>query len=271
MIPMDTRWLAAAAFTTAFGLSCGLAGPTTADAQDVGMVRISDRSASARSAMGSASGVQAIPTGHRHYAHGQMMTSTLPGDASGQYCDNCDGRGGRHGGNAWRMHLPPDHGYSVPAKSPLQRRGVEYENYFPPQWYGAGLTYQQNYPMVYMPTDTTQLGFYSQHVPFWRPNPNMLPPRPIPSQWHIHAPVVYSTDFHRMHAGAGNSFQGGYVIDSTTAPTTNGASPTPIDGGGLQPVPAPQGIPQAPGSEVPPAPVLDSAASGHIKRASGQQ
>lgn len=261
MTSQDTRWLALAAVSAATSLCGGLVEPTIASAQEVGLVRISDRSPSS---------VQTTPVGHKHYAHGPVMTTTIPADGSGQYCDNCDRRGG-HGGNAWRMHLPPDHGYSVPAKFPLQRRGVEYENYFPPQWYGAGLTYQQNYPMVYMPTDTTQLGFYSQHVPFWRPNPNMLPPRPVPSQWHIHAPVVYSSDFHRMHAGAGNQgWQEVQVLDSTTAPATNGAQPTPIDGNGLQPVPAPM-VPQVPGSEVPPAPMLDSAASGHIKRAAAQQ
>jgi hypothetical protein len=33
-----------------------------------------------------------------------------------------------------------------------------------------------------MPTDTTQLGYYYQHAPAWRPAP--APGAPIPSQWH---------------------------------------------------------------------------------------
>lgn len=39
-------------------------------------------------------------------------------------------------------------------------------------------------PMVYLPTDTTQLGYYYQHVPTWVPKPRMIPPYPYPSNFH---------------------------------------------------------------------------------------
>src|SRR5690606_22022975 len=38
---------------------------------------------------------------------------------------------------------------------------------------------------VYMPTDTTQLGYYYQHVPYWLPRPNAVPPAPRPADWHV--------------------------------------------------------------------------------------
>jgi hypothetical protein len=37
-------------------------------------------------------------------------------------------------------------------------------------------------PHIYMPTDTTQLGYYYQHAPAWTPAPP--PGAPIPSHWH---------------------------------------------------------------------------------------
>ena len=38
--------------------------------------------------------------------------------------------------------------------------------------------------MVYMPTDTTQLGYYYQHAPTWHAYSGMIPPVPRPSDWH---------------------------------------------------------------------------------------
>lgn len=88
----------------------------------------------------------------------------------------------------------PDHGYSVPAKYPIIRLGVQYNRFWPTAWYGTpgvnAFAGAPLFPMVYQPTDTTQLGFYYQHVPYWQPVPNPLPPRPIPAQWHILAQPV---------------------------------------------------------------------------------
>ena len=86
-------------------------------------------------------------------------------------------------------HHSPDHGWGRPVKRPVHRALVMYQKYWPDRWYGTpgsqlagpGANY---YPMVYMPTDTTQLGFYYQQVPFWRPDYRRLPPVPWPGHWH---------------------------------------------------------------------------------------
>lgn len=82
-----------------------------------------------------------------------------------------------------------DHGWVRPQKHALHRIPVQYQRYWPNKWYGQpGYGPGKNarrYPTVYMPTDTTQLGYYYQTVPQWRPNPSMLPPAPRPSQWHV--------------------------------------------------------------------------------------
>lgn len=187
----------------------------------------------------------------------------------GSDCPNCDCYGA--GPNCFHGFFKerycknsPDHGYSPPAKYPLLRRGVEYNQYFPNQWYGTpGATYQAA-PMVYQPTDTTQLGYHYQHVPFWQPNPAMMPQRPVPAQWHIVAPPVYASSFHNM-GGYGYGAGAGYncpTPGAATVPSTNGQptplpATTPADG-----TPLPEAsIPQSPRQ------FEDSAASGHIRRA----
>lgn len=81
----------------------------------------------------------------------------------------------------------PGHGFRRPEVIHIQRNPVEYRRYWPSKWYGepgSAIDASAAFPMVYTPTDTTQLGFYYQRVPTWRPNPAMIPPRPWPSQWH---------------------------------------------------------------------------------------
>lgn len=195
----------------------------------------------------------------------------------------------------------PDYGYSPPAKYPLHRRGVEYSSYYPNQWYGAGADYSQaRFPMVYQPTDTTQLGFYYQHVPFWQPVPGNLPERPIPAQWHIVAPPVSASKFCNGNVcfGAGFGFRRCYLGEEWIQTDPNGQSgtqsPTPIQppagGTGAAPKPIetdnPTPLPNrsdddpedgpgqtggrtAPNAGVPlqQVPVRpDSASSGHIRR-----
>lgn len=83
--------------------------------------------------------------------------------------------------------LPPDYGWNVPVKVPVVRRGVTYDRYWPEQWHGTGSPpagAYRSYPQVYSPTDTTQLGYTYQQVPYWQPA-NRLPPPPVPSQWHV--------------------------------------------------------------------------------------
>lgn len=87
--------------------------------------------------------------------------------------------------------LPPDYGWNTPVKVPVVRRGVTYYRYWPEQWYGTGAASAgpvRSYPQVYSPTDTTQLGYTYQQVPYWQPAPHRLPPSPVPSQWHVREP-----------------------------------------------------------------------------------
>ena len=145
----------------------------------------------------------------------------------------------------------PDHGYSPPAKYPLHRRGVQYNAYFPNHWYGTPGASYGSAPMVYQPTDTTQLGYYYQHVPFWQPSPGMMPQRPVPAQWHVTAPAVHAS---RFHSGFGD-FQ-----MPMGSPVSND-QPTPV------PVQAPTEV--KPQASLPPTPrqFENSAAGENIRRA----
>lgn len=172
----------------------------------------------------------------------------------------------------------PDYGFSVPEKNPIYRRGVQYNQYYPAAWYGTpGGGIQPGapiYPTVYQPTDTTQLGYYYQHVPFWMPNPNALPPRPIPSQWHVLAPPVqhqipygtygYQSCWHHAKGKWGRKKGGepdfcppgdGWVETPGAAPTDIQSMPATSD-----PVPTPEA-----------APTNDSAQNLHIRRATFEE
>lgn len=145
--------------------------------------------------------------------------------------------GCQHGlaqGNAW---------VRPPAVWPVARTPNTYEHYWAPQ-----LTGQQvpavAYPMIYHPTDTTQLGFSYQHVPRWGYRPEMLPPAPTP-YWPL-----------GMHTAYGSGF-GGYVEGPgivTSAPTTAVGTPVPTDSP-VTPAPIPvQTAPPKSGIVVPPPP-----------------
>lgn len=73
----------------------------------------------------------------------------------------------------------------APCPNPLRRAPVMFQRNWPQNWYGNGPAPGVNTaPMVYQPTDTTQLGFHYQRVPTWLPNPQMLPPAPFPGNYH---------------------------------------------------------------------------------------
>lgn len=87
----------------------------------------------------------------------------------------------RHG-----VRYPADYGWSPPALHPIDRVSIDYYRAFPAQWTGqAQAAPPVMRPSVYMPTDTTQLGYTYQHSPRWMPYPNMVPPVPHPAQWNI--------------------------------------------------------------------------------------
>ena len=76
----------------------------------------------------------------------------------------------------------PDRGWNMPVKTPVTRNPVSYTRYHPTQWYGSrGSGYGSGFPMIYRPTDTTQLGFIGHNVPYWKRGrgPGMPPPASI--------------------------------------------------------------------------------------------
>ncbi len=179
-------------------------------------------------------------------------------------CPHCQGKH-KHKGGVFKEHYcthSPDHGYSIPGKWPIQRRGVEYQHLFPPAYYSVytGAPYLQAAPQVYMPTDTTQLGYYYQHVPFWQPAPQMLPPRPVPAQWHHYAPVVYASQYGRMYS-KGGAYEGQVIYETAAPTTTPAAAPTQ-----LQPVPE-----GSPAQDLPPKPLMESAVPLPLERVDYQQ
>jgi len=177
-------------------LTCGAGLVNADDLTDVGIVRISDQ-----------------PPGSTPCANGNCQSGGCP---SGQcntgcpngYCGNgCGNCGHGCGGCFHKCHctghvhrflswldplggcsLPPDAGWDPPGKVPMWRRGVAYNKFFPDAWTcqppAPAVPGMPRAPWVYMPTDTTQLGFYYQQVPYWRPVAGMVPAAPNPSEWH---------------------------------------------------------------------------------------
>lgn len=75
----------------------------------------------------------------------------------------------------------PDSGWAPPARVPMTRSGGAYSANWSNGFSGG---YGPGAPMVYQPTDTTQLGYSYGNVPTWRPSPGMIPPVPNPSNFH---------------------------------------------------------------------------------------
>lgn len=219
----------------------------SAQEMSVGIVRVSD----------SKSGIQPAfhSKGEYHSAPGYDQGYGYSGD-----CPHCHGAGKNKGGKFCEHYCThsADHGYSIPGKWPIHRRGVQYQSLFPQQWYSA---YTGNYgivgaPQVYTPTDTTQLGYYYQHVPYWQPSPNPLPARPVPAQWHHYAPAVYASQWGLQYSKDG--WTEGEVIYETAPAAAPAPAPAPNN---LQPVPEP-----APENALPPKPLQESAVPLPLQR-----
>ncbi len=208
-----------------------------------GVVRVSD--INVPPVPGATSNLQPVPENGAPYNNGEA------------YYDNCPpyGQGygyGSRNGNYVRTFSPP-------VKRPIYRAGVAYNKMWPDQWTGqtANRATNYQYPTVYMPTDTTQLGYYYQHVPYWQPREGMVPPPPVPSQWH----TTIAQSQYQGHAPAGKFFG--------TAPTAVPASPTPAPTHMTTPAPVgatplPTDIPSLPvepTSNIIPAPGLERSAS----------
>jgi len=99
------------------------------------------------------------------------------------HCDQCDSSC-CNGCSLCSSKGWPDKGWNPPAQYPVNRDGIWYRNMWPQAWYGnPGGGFIANSPMVYQPTDTTQLGYSYAKVPTWRPI-RMIPPTPCPSNFH---------------------------------------------------------------------------------------
>ena len=275
----QSNGLVAAAFLLSIGTATGVFAQQPA--QTAGMVRISD--GGVRSG-GQASDGQNVTQASSRFGHGGSGAPFSDGSCQGNTgaygsgscpsgrCQqgNCpQGGGGRCRGGHGSLHgvfsdhyckHSPDYGYSPPSKYPLHRRGVEYDRYYPAQWYGAGADYTQSTaPMVYQPTDTTQMGFYYQHTPFWQPQPDRLPERPIPAQWHITPPAVQASRYcngqwggyayggYYGHQGMGHG--AGWTRSGNCPPSSsmNGGSGVLSNGSNVAPgTPTDQGMPVKP-------------------------
>ena len=113
---------------------------------------------------------------------------------------------------------------------PVERLPVQYLRYHPTQWYGLpGSMLPQVAPQVYMPTDTTQQGFYYQRVPTWQPVPGMFPPAPNPAMYNTYIPggaigMPYSTG---QSTYDGASYSSSPTVASTPA-STSGNQPAVV-------------------------------------------
>jgi len=144
-------------------------------------------------------------------APGTTVAGPNAGTVTGASCDG--GAGGYASGGCW---YNPSRGFQPYASAPVYREAVVYYRYWPDKWYGeSGFNLRPMFPQVYMPTDTTQLGFYYARVPQWMPNPNMYPPRPNPADWHRH--VIY--------AGGAEGGSCGVTSGVSVAPGPDGGTP----------------------------------------------
>lgn len=202
MMRKQAFWIITAACVT--GVALGSAEKSQAeDGSTAGVVRISDKSSDS---------IQRVS--HRNVSGSSRRqpvvarTIIFQKETSSNGCSTCgtptyqNGHGFSHGqhfyveqGPLSNMFTPdnsctysPGHGWSRPVAYPIERRPVEYQRFWPTRWYGqpgGGVAANaQHYPTVYQPTDTTQMGYYYQAVPQWRPNPSMVPPSPWPPYWH---------------------------------------------------------------------------------------
>lgn len=175
------------------------------------------------------------PTPDPVSSNGSVASSGVVAECSAECEDDGDGL---------HCHCPkyhwPDYGYARIQKNPIHRMPVQYYRYWPARWYGepgSGIApHALRFPVIYTPTDTTQLGVYYQQVPQWLPNPAMLPPAPWPTQWHRRECAYYGSGYDRGYAMQG--------------PVSESSGPTPVENLQKAAEPAPPPPPQ----EVPPAP-----------------
>jgi hypothetical protein len=176
---------------------------------------------------------------------GPGAPSTTPATAAngapvGAACDGAACSGSGEGG----CFLNPTRGFRPYASAPVYREAIVYYRYWPDKWYGdPSFNLRPMFPQVYMPTDTTQQGFYYARVPQWMPNPNMYPPAPRPEDWHRH--VVYAGGAcGSTSVGAGMEMGTPVPASSQPMPSQPGTNPPTNLGMPASPPPASAPVPQ---------------------------
>jgi hypothetical protein len=155
------------------------------------------------------------------------------------------------------MAYNPAAGYRPPETVPIARDAVIYHRYWPAKWYGQpGWRLAPTFPMVYMPTDTTQLGVYYSRVPQWLPNPGMYPRPPRPDEWNRR---VTNADLAGANCNGGIAVGYGGPRPASGPTPAEPPSPPMLPGaqGKPQPIPQRPATPQAPPrpqAQVPPPP-----------------
>jgi hypothetical protein len=78
--------------------------------------------------------------------------------------------------------------WTSPTNPTLSRSPLVYSRMYPSKFYGehgrGASGPVRRYPIIAVPSDTTQLGYYYRRVPTWQYRADMLPPIPRPSRWH---------------------------------------------------------------------------------------
>ncbi|MCA9042378.1 MAG: hypothetical protein KDA65_18640, partial [Planctomycetaceae bacterium] len=95
--------------------------------------------------------------------YGGYVDGGCPNCNYGEACDSCEGSCPKDG---CCNKYPPDAGWGRPIRNYIQRVPVSYLKRWPDSV--SGINHpgpMKTFPMVYQPTDTTQLGFYYQRVP----------------------------------------------------------------------------------------------------------
>ena len=114
----------------------------------------------------------------------------------------------------------PGEGYVTPARRPMWDLSLPTSTMWSGQWTcGRGGAHPSTRPAVYMPTDTTQLGYSYSHVPYWMPKAGMVPPVPNPSDFHVRACLGRCGKGCRNAAAA---YHGGIVSETQPVPVIAG-------------------------------------------------
>ena len=183
----STSWTLALIAVGALACFASVAGRSYADDSE-GIVRICDQ----------------VPGQGGSCQQGGACRGGACGNCRGQGCPNCPSGSCGHGCMHHCGHIgqfinwfhpqgqcphSPDYGFAPPGKMRTPHpQQVAYRKGFLDAWtgqQGAGMGLGGPRAVsVYMPTDTTQLGYYYQATPRWQARAGMVPPTPNPSLWH---------------------------------------------------------------------------------------